>query len=402
MLTANGCRERRARLWQMLPASCDWALIGDPRHIQYFSGFRINPLSFSADQKTLLLLTRDGRALLLADNFARRSATFEFFVDQEVVIPWYTHKKTVTNRDDALCTALNEVRSVWTTGNGLIEPEGISELVAACVSEYAEWQFVPEPADEQLLKHGAVGSPTTLGTLIRGLRRRKHDDEVELLKRCMRATEAGHRRAFDVVRPGVTEFDVFLEVQKAATEAAGVPCLVYGDFRATNAETPKAGGHPTHYQLRDGDLFILDYSVVIHGYRSDFTNTIAVGDPTDAQLKQFRACVEAIDVASVWLKHGFPCYGIYEAASDVLARHGFGPLAHHAGHGLGLEHPERPVLVPDSTDILQAGDVITLEPGCYVPGVGGMRFEHNYFITEEGAIQLSQHELNLVAPARRT
>ncbi len=399
MLTAEGCRERKARLWSLLPKDCDWVLIGDPRHVQYFSGFRVNPISFSADQKSLLLLTRDEKSILLADNFTRRCAVAEYFVDQEAIIQWYTHRKTVSNRDDALCDALNEVRNVWSTGSGLIEPEGISEMVAACVAEHAEWQFPLDDCDENVMKHGGLSSPTTLGTLIRGLRRTKHSDEIELLKKCMRACEAGHRRAFEVVRPGVTELEVYLEVQKAAQSEAGIPCIVYGDFRATNADLPKAGGQPTTRRLQNGDLFILDYSVVIAGYRSDFTNTIAAGTPTADQTRQFEACIESLDIASVWLKHGFPCYGIYEAASNVLQRRGFGPLAHHAGHGLGLEHPERPILVSDSTDILQSGDVITLEPGCYVPGVGGMRFEHNYLITEEGAIQLSQHTLSFVPPA---
>ncbi len=75
MLTQAGCRERQARLWQRLPDEISWVLIGDSRHVQYFSNFRINPFSFSAEQKSLLLLTRAGQAILLADNFAKRSAT---------------------------------------------------------------------------------------------------------------------------------------------------------------------------------------------------------------------------------------------------------------------------------------------------------------------------------------
>lgn len=70
-------------------------------------------------------------------------------------------------------------------------------------------------------------------------------------------------------------------------------------------------------------------------------------------------------------------------------------FGHHAGHGIGLAHPEPPVLVRDSTDTLLAGDVVTLEPGLYVPGVGGIRIEHNYLITETGYERLSQHVIAL-------
>ena len=385
MLTHAGCRERQARLWKRLPEEILWVLIGDVRHVQYFSNFRINPITFSADQKTLLLMTRDGQAILLADNFAKRSATVPYFVDQEVIIPWYTHKKSVTNRDDALCLALTEIEHVWTGNTGLIEPEGVSEMVAAMVAEDAAWQFA-EDDNEQ---------PTTLGTLIRSLRRSKHADEVELLKTCMRAGEAGHRRAFEVIKPGVSEFEVYLEVQRAAQEAAGGPYIVYGDFRATNAALHKAGGLPTQYRLQDGDLFILDYSVIIHGYRSDFTNTISVGAPSDKIVAQFEACRDALNAAAAMLKSGVACRDIWRAASAVLESRGFGPLAHHAGHGLALEHPEPPILVSESDDTLLVGDVITLEPGCYIEGQGGMRFEHNYLITENGSEQLSQHHIGL-------
>jgi Xaa-Pro aminopeptidase len=385
MLTLEGCRERRARLWKRLPEEITWVLIGDQRHVQYFSNFRINPFSFSSDQKSLLLMTRDGKANLLADNFAKRSATVPYFVDQEVVIPWYTHKKSVTNRDDALCLALSEVENIWLGNTGLIEPEGLSEMTAAMVAENAAWQFAEDESEE----------PTTLGTIIRSLRRAKHADEVALLKSCMRAGEAGHARAFEVIRPGISEFEVYLEVQRAAQEAAGCPCIVYGDFRATNATLHKAGGLPTNYRLQDGDLFILDYSVVIHGYRSDFTNTISVGSPSEKIVKQFEACRDALTAAAALLKPGVACRDLWKAASAVLESRGFGILAHHAGHGLGMEHPEPPVLVSESDDVLVVGDVITLEPGCYIEGQGGMRYEHNYLITENGSEQLSQHRISL-------
>lgn len=385
MLTPEGCGERRARLWKRLPEEIAWVLIGDQRHVQYFSNFRVNPISFSGDQKALLLLTREGKSVLLADNFTRRSATVPYFVEREVIVPWYTHKTSVTNRDDSFCLALSEVENIWTGETGLIEAEGLPEMSAAMVAENAAWQFAEDEAEE----------PTTLGTVIRSLRRSKHADEIELLKTCMRACEAGHARAFEVVRPGISEFEIYLEVQRAAQEAAGVPCIVYGDFRANNAGMHKAGGQATHYRLQDGDLFILDYSVVIHGYRSDFTNTISVGSPSPKVVTQFEACRDALAAAASLLKAGVACRDIYQAASGVLESRGYGALAHHAGHGIGLEHPEPPVLVPESNDVLVPGDVITLEPGCYIPAQGGMRFEHNYLITETGSEQLSQHRLGL-------
>lgn len=388
MLTQEGCSQRQQNLWNRLPSTIDWVLIGDARHVQYFCGFRVNPLSFSADQKALLLLQRDGSSILLADNFTRRTCTCDVHATAEEIFPWYTHKKSVINRDDALVKALLERRNVWSTGHGLTEVEGVCELAAATVTEHADSQFAGfTNADGESL--------TTLGAVIRDLRRQKLPDEVALLKRCMQAGDAGHAAAMDAIQPGMTELDVYLIIQNAAIRTAGQACCVYGDFRANNAAQHKAGGLPTGYVLQEGDLFIADYSVIIDGYRSDFTNTMAVGTPSDAAVRQFQACEAALNSAAAGLKVGATGQAIYELASAEFVKRGFPELSHHCGHGLGMEHPEPPILVPQSTDVLRAGDVVTIEPGLYIEGVGGMRFEHNYLITEDGSEQLSDHHIGL-------
>lgn len=384
MLTNEGCRQRRQNLWATLPDNVSWVLLGDCRHVQYFSNFRINPVSFSADQRCLLLLLRDGSATLLADNFVRRTAVAEPYVDQEIIIPWYTHKKSVVNRDTALLSAVQECRDVWSDGRGLLESTGVSAAVAALIGPVAGDQF-----------ESHSGAPTSVGDVVRHLRRQKLPDEIALLKRCMSAGEAGQAAAFDAVRPGVTELDVYLAIAQAAQTAAGQACVVYGDFRATNAAQPKAGGLPTDYVLRPGDLFIADFSVVIHGYRSDFTNTISVGKPTTDQVRQFEACRDAISAAETTLRSGVSGRDIYNATSSVFTARDYPPLAHHCGHGLGMEHPEPPILVPESDDILLAGDVVTIEPGLYIEGVGGMRFEHNYLVRDDGFERLSHHRIGL-------
>lgn len=389
MLTLQGCQQRQKNLWNRIPSGIDWLLIGDSRHVQYFSGFRVNPISFSADQKCLLLLQRSGESTLIADNFTRRTCTCDVHVSSEEIFPWYTHKKSVINRDDALLKALQECRSKWTTGHGLIEPEGMPELAAASVSEHAEWQFEGYVnADGENL--------TTLGSVIRDLRRQKLPDEIELLKKCMRAGDAGHAAARTAIQAGMTELDLYLVIQNASIRTAGQACLVYGDFRATNAERHKAGGLPTDYILQDGDLLIADFSVVIDGYRSDFTNTMAVGRPSDDAVRQFEACEAALKAAAAGLKAGVSGSTIYELASTQFVGRNYPELSHHCGHGLGMEHPEPPILVPESTDVLRTGDVVTIEPGLYIEGVGGMRFEHNYLITEDGCQQLSHHHIGLM------
>jgi Xaa-Pro aminopeptidase len=134
---------------------------------------------------------------------------------------------------------------------------------------------------------------------------------------------------------------------------------------------------------------------VLNGYRSDFTNTIAVGVPTMKQQDTFQICVDALRAGESVLRAGTRAADVYAAVSKVFTDAGRDPLPHHAGHGIGLGHPEPPIFVPESDDVLMAGDVVTLEPGSYETGVGGMRFEHNYLITQTGSERLSNHRISL-------
>lgn len=369
-LTAEGCRQRRSRLWECYSEDVEWALLADPRHVCYFSGFWVNPFSFSQGERALLLLERDGNATLIADNFTRRSAVGDPLLVEEVICPWYDHRHSVECRDQVL-------HEQFLAATNLDPRRGI-----------VEGEALP-------LAYGVIADRTTLGHDVRSLRRAKHEDELALLRACMRACAAGHAKAFEVIEPGMTEFELYCEVQQAAQKEAGCAAIVYGDFRRNNATAPKAGGMPTHDVLQEGDLFVLDYSVVIQGYRSDFTNTLAVGTPTAAQQDLFETCVAALHAAEALISAEAPAVEVYEAASKRLEAGGFGALKHHAGHGLGLGHPEPPILTPESVDVLRDGDVITIEPGAYIEGVGGVRVEHNYHVKLDGCERLSDHQIVL-------
>jgi Xaa-Pro aminopeptidase len=405
MLTREGCQERRQRLWNLLPEETQWVLVADPRHVHYLSGFLVQPLSFSVGERGWLLLERNGPATLLADNFTRRSAIAPPHVDAEELETWYDHRHSVINRDHALLAALKRVAGRLLDRPGIIEEEALPLHASG---------YLPDAVGEFALREPAPGSTGqgesepeeslpaeqwhTLGSVLRRLRRNKHADEVATLERAMRACAAGHAAALATVAPGVTEFEVYQAIHAAVLAEARQPVQIYGDFRSTNRETPKRGGAPTDQVLAAGDLLLLDYSVIVDGYRSDFTNTISAGPPSAEVQRLFHACHEALQAGAAALRPGARAVEIYETVAAPLRQSGWGDtFTHHAGHGLGLGHPEAPILVAESTDVLEVGDVVTLEPGLYVPGIGGIRLEHNYLITETGSRCLSPHELRLTA-----
>jgi hypothetical protein len=363
MLTTEGCFRRRQRLWQELdpPPEGDHLRLADPIHLNYLANFWVDPFSLGAGFGGVLLLRNDGKAKLIHDNRLPQSVEAAQ-VEERVVVPWY---------------------DAQSPGQG---PRQLALLQAV------------NPVHGGLRLHDRPGDPLAaqlVHTLAR-MRRQKDPDELDVLRRCMRATEAGHDWARQHIKAGMTELDVYCGVNTACVAAAGQAVIVYGDF-AVSPGPERRGGPPTGRVLEPGDMFILDFSVVIHGYRSDFTNTLVVDkEPTADQRRLYDLCVAAMAAGENELRAGAACRTVYGAVHDVFDRAGVAEhFPHHAGHGLGLTHPEAPYIVRHADETLLAGDVVTLEPGLYIAGIGGIRIEHNYLVTTTGFERLSQHKIAL-------
>lgn len=363
MLTAEGCRQRRQRFWQQLdpPPQRDFLVLADPVHLVYLANFYVDPFSLGASYHGYLIVRRDGYAKLIHDNRLPKSVQ-EAHVDERRVVPWYDGQSPAAGPRQLAPLAT-------------VNPEGAGIRI-----------------------HDRLGdpyAPVVIQTLAQ-MRRQKDPDEIAALRRCMRVTEAGHAWARANVKPGMTELDVYCGINTACMQEAGQAVIVYGDF-VVSSGPEKRGGAPTRRVLQAGDMLILDYSVVIGGYRSDFTNTLVVGkEPSPEQQRLYDLCVAAMAAGEQELRAGAACWTVYQAVRGVFEQAGVADcFPHHAGHGLGLAHPEPPYLVRHAHETLLAGDVVTLEPGLYVAGVGGIRIEHNYLITPTGYERLSNHTIAL-------
>ena len=363
MLSADGCRQRRLRLWQELdpkPES-DHLRLADPIHLVYLANFFVDPFSLGGGFGGYLLLRKDGHATVIYDNRLPKSVE-QAHVDNRRIVAWYDSQSPAHGPRQ-----LAPLERVNPGGAGLRIQDRVGDPYAAIL----------------------------INTLA-AMRRRKDPDEVGVLRQCMRATEAGHAWARANIKPGMTELDIYCGVNTACIQTARHAVIVYGDF-AVSPGPQRRGGPPTDRVLEPGDMFILDYSVVIGGYRSDFTNTLVVGrEPNRDQQRMADLCVQAMAAGEKELRAGAACLSVYQAVRGVFEKAGVAEhFPHHAGHGLGLSHPENPYLVRNANETLLAGDVITLEPGLYIPGHGGIRIEHNYLITEKGYERLSNHSIAL-------
>ncbi len=321
MLTAEGCRQRRLRLWERLEPATegDHLRLADPIHLMYLANFSVDPFSLGAGFGGVLLLRKDGQAKLIHDNRLPHSVDGAH-VEECTVVPWYDGQAPARGpRQLALLQSVN-------------------------------------PTHGGLRIHDRPGDPyaATVVQTLADMRRQKDPDEIALLRQCMRATEAGHAWARANVKPGLTELDVYRGVSSACIERAGHAVIVYGDF-AVSPGFARRGGPPTDRVLEPGDMLILDFSVVIAGYRSDFTNTLVVGkEPTADQQRLYELCIQAMAAGERELRAGQPCLTVYEAVRDVFGRAGVaGAFPHHAGHGLGLTHPEAPYFVREANETLR-------------------------------------------------
>lgn len=379
MLTPEGCAARRERLWASLPQPCDAIVLADPKSLIYFADFALDPFVFrSVDAAALLVLT-PGRAVLVSDRNVR--APLDAARVDDVVAPaWYDGRHAAPHRKETfVSTVLDVVGRTAGTRWGV------------------EWGDVPGGVTRGLAVGRAGLHWADVSNQVRSLRRSKDPDEMALMRRSVAAGEAGHRAALERIEPGMTELQAYQVVVEAATEAAGMQVPIYGDFVSGPRCATERGGPPSARVIQPGDLMLVDYSVVVHGYRADFTNTFAVGGPpSDDQRRLFAACMKALEAGEAMLRPGTTGREVDTAVKTAFARHG---LEHafptHSGHGLGLSHPEPPYLVAESDEALVEGDVVALEPGLYVEGVGGMRFEHNYRITADGPERLTNQRLTL-------
>ena len=229
------------------------------------------------------------------------------------------------------------------------------------------------------------------------LRWAKDGEELALLGR---AQEAADRAFEDVVldglRAGMTERELAFDLE-LAMRRAGAEGLAFETIAAFGPNAAEPHHDPTDRPLSRGDIVKLDFGARVGGYHSDMTRTVALGEP-DGRLREIHDVVATAHRAGVdAVRTGAKSADIDRAARDVVEQAGYGDLfTHGLGHGVGLEIHEGPSLRRDGEDVLPAEAVVTIEPGVYVPGLGGVRIEDMVEVTDAGGRVIPRSTRDLV------
>lgn len=247
------------------------------------------------------------------------------------------------------------------------------ERHAVTVAQLERWQEVFEGV--QL---------TGIGEEVEQLRWVKDAEELSLLRSAQDASDGAFEDILDVLVVGITERQAAAQLELAMARH-GADGLSFEAIVAFGEHAAEPHHRPCHRTLAEGDVIKMDFGAMVNGYHTDMTRTVAFGEPV-AELRKVHDVVAAAQQAGIdALRPGVLAADVDRAARDVIEDAGYGDrFTHGLGHGVGLEIHEGPSLRRDGEDVLPAGAVVTVEPGVYLPGLGGVRIEDAVEVTEDG------------------
>ncbi|MBI2914990.1 MAG: aminopeptidase P family protein [Firmicutes bacterium] len=229
---------------------------------------------------------------------------------------------------------------------------------------------------------------------IRKMRLVKTAEEIERIRRSAALADAGHAEVKRLMREGISEIEIFSLARARMEALAGKRIFVKADLVA-GTRSEEIGGHPGTNRVRRGDLVIADLLPCLDDYWADTTSTTVSGEPAGLQPKMQEIVRDALQQGIESVRPGMPARELDQIVRSRIERNGYG-YPHHTGHGVGLSDFEGPVIGRSSESVLEEGMVITVEPGIYGPGIGGLRLEDTMLITAKGAEVLSNHSKELV------
>ncbi len=217
------------------------------------------------------------------------------------------------------------------------------------------------------------------------IRAHKKADEINLMRRAVRASEQALAQLLDEIKPGMTERQIGARLNDLVLQM-GCNGIAFEALVQTGPNSDNPHGFTTDRVLQEGEFLLIDYGGKIDGYPADITRTFCFGQPTADMQKIYDTVLAANEAAKAIVAPGVPMGVVDKAARDVIEAAGYGQyFTHRTGHGLGLDtHEPIPQIAPNVTDLLEAGMTFTIEPGIYLPGVGGVRIEDNLLVTEKG------------------
>jgi Xaa-Pro aminopeptidase len=223
-----------------------------------------------------------------------------------------------------------------------------------------------------------------VGGMVERLRITKDEEEISKIKEAARIADEAFAKVLQIVKPGLSERRVALELEFAMKEL-GAEDVAFPTIVASGGRSALPHGIASEKLLEEKDLVTVDFGAVYRGYHSDCTRTVVLGEP-DAKQEEIYQLVLKAQVAGVEaVKSGMITADVDRITREIINNAGYGQnFGHGTGHGLGLQVHENPKLSPKDQTWLLPGMIVTIEPGIYIPDWGGVRIEDTVLVTENG------------------
>lgn len=330
-------------------------LVTNDENRRYLSGF-------TGSSGTLVITPED--AYIVTD--------FRYFEQVDREVPAYTlHKQTGFMRD-AVGELLDD-----------LQPARLGfEADSLTVAQYKNW------------REAAPDGITWVATekLLKQIRARKDDAEIRRLRRAQELTDRAFERFLILVRPGKTERELAWELDVTLHEL-GTEGPAFETIVAAGENSSLPHYRPGDREVRSGDIVLVDFGAVVEGYHADMTRTLVIGEPDDEYRHVYDVCMGALHAAEETIHAGMNCRDAHEVAHEYLRQHDYGDnFGHSLGHGVGLSIHEEPALSPRAPEkaTIPLNSAITLEPGIYISGWGGIRIEDLVIARNDGVEILTQ------------
>ncbi|MEX3745774.1 MULTISPECIES: M24 family metallopeptidase [Lysinibacillus] len=248
----------------------------------------------------------------------------------------------------------------------------------------------------ELYKNIIQADLVPISGLIEKIRLIKTQQEINIIKVACEIADHAFTHILDYIKPGKTELEVSNELEffmrkQGATQSS------FDIIVASGLRSALPHGVATNKVIEKGDFVTLDFGALYNGYISDITRTVAVGEPSEKLVDMYNAVLASQLLALEKVGPGLTGVQADAIARDYLREKGYGEaFGHSLGHGIGLEVHEGPGLSMRSNTVLEPGMAVTIEPGVYLPGIGGVRIEDDILITETGNELLTHSSKELI------
>ncbi|RKQ29877.1 M24 family metallopeptidase [Oceanobacillus halophilus] len=223
----------------------------------------------------------------------------------------------------------------------------------------------------------------------------KSDNEHNRLKEAAELADFGIETGVNAIQEGISEMELIATIEYELKKQ-GVQGMSFSTMALSGSKTASPHGTPSSKKITAGDLVLFDLGVIHEGYCSDITRTVAYKSVTNEQKKIYQTVLEAEQKAIETSKLGTEVGKLDKIARDIITNAGYGEyFTHRIGHGLGIETHEYPSMHSNNTLQVQAGMCFTIEPGIYIPNIGGVRIEDMVFMKETGPTLLTNYPKEL-------